>query len=60
VLEAKPIGRIGDRYGPFVGRTRDLQKQLVLLRLETGFLCPGLAEQQEQAQLVAEIRKSMQ
>lgn len=44
VLEAQPIGRIGDCYWCFVRSTRNLEKQLVLLRLKAGLLGPVFTE----------------
>ena len=38
VLETEPVGRIGDCYRSSFGSTSNLEKQLVLLRLQAGFL----------------------
>ena len=45
VLQPEPAGRIGDCYRRFMGRTRNLEKKLMLLRLKARLLRRALAEE---------------
>lgn len=53
--EAQALGRIGDGDGSVFRRAGHLEEQLVLLRLEARFHGGLLAEEEEAAQLEAEI-----
>jgi hypothetical protein len=60
VLEAEPAGGIGDCHRRSLGSSSNLQQQLMLLRLQTCFLCSTFAELQKAPQLVPKISQGVQ
>jgi hypothetical protein len=55
VAHAETLGCIADRGRGTVGRSRDLQEELMLLRLQAELLRCVLAELEEQAELMTEL-----
>lgn len=58
VPEAEALGRVSDGDGSILRRAGHLEEQLVLLRLEACFHGGLLTEEEEAAQLEAEVRQS--
>ena len=55
VLQSKAFGSVGNRDCRTLGRTRNLEKELVLLRLQTCGRGCGFAEMYKPAQFVAKV-----
>src|ERR1700732_1739387 len=55
VAQTKALSRIADRHSYSIGRSCDLEEELMLLWLKTELLCRRLTEVEKQTELVAKF-----